>query len=130
MRRAPVTRAEVPSAHIGDVMLRRLAFHFSVIALATAGAIAACRSNVPAPAIPVATPEVTPGAPKPQDIDPEKAQKARKAKPKRVSEVIEAPSPVFAAEAPVDGGVFDVVDLPPVVDADVALVRDAAQPLN
>ncbi len=111
-------------------MLRRLALHISVLALATAGSIAACRSNVPAPAIPVATPEVTPGSPKPPDIDPEKAQKARKAKPKRVSEVI-APEPaVFEAQATVDGGVLDVVDLPPVVDADVALVRDAAQPLN
>ena len=111
-------------------MLKRLLFHASVIALATAGTIAACRSSVPAPALPVASPEVTPGAPKPQDIDPEKAAKARKAKPKRVSEVVAPEPPVFAAGSPVDGGVDDVVDLPPVVDADVALVRDAAQPLK
>jgi hypothetical protein len=112
-------------------MLRRLALHAAVIALATAGAIGACRNNVPAPAIPVASPEVTPGSPKPQDIDPEKAAKARKAKPKRVSEVIAPQPPVFAVQQPpVDAGVLDVVDLPPVVDADVALVRDAAQPLK
>jgi hypothetical protein len=111
-------------------MLKRLALHISIIALATAGAVAACRSSVPAPAIPVASPEVTPGAPKPQDIDPEKAEKARKAKPKRVSEVIAPAPPVFAADTPPDGGVVDVFDLPPVDDADVALISDAAQPLK
>ena len=98
-------------------MLKRILIHVALITGATLGAIGACRNDVPAPTLPSPIPEVTRGSPKPQPIDPE--GKPRRAKPKRVSQV-----------PPDAGGVGDVVDLPPVVDADIAIVRDAAQPLK
>ena len=81
----------------------------------TVGAIvAACHNDVPRPAMPSPlTPEVSRGSPKPQPIDTK-----RKAKPKRLSHV------------PADAGVSDTMELPPVPDATVIVVRDAAQPLR
>ena len=48
---------------------------------------------------------------------------ARKAKPKRVSQEEDVPPPT-------DAGVSDVMDLLPVPDATVIVVRDAGQPLK
>lgn len=91
--------------------LRRLALELVVIAGAASAAFVACRNHVPPPALPLPAPEVTPVAPKPKEIKP------RKARPR-------------VAHVPADAGISDVIDLPPVVDADVPIVSDAAQPLK
>src|SRR5262245_48262656 len=106
---------------------RRFVFPLAVVLLATAGAFVACKTQVPAPMLPgPVAPEVTPVGPKPPPIDPKRdAERAakRKKQPPRVADLTGAANPR-------DAGVDDVIDLPPVVDATVAIVRDAAQPLN
>ena len=91
--------------------VRTLGLQLLVIAGAASGAFVACRNHVPPPTLPLPAPEVTPVAPKPKEIKP------RKARPR-------------VAHAPPDAGISDVIDLPPVVDADVPIVSDAAQPLE
>lgn len=91
--------------------LRRLALSVLVVAGAASASVVACRNQVPPPTLPLPAPEVTPVAPKPKEIKP------RKARPR-------------VAHVPTDAGVSDVIDLPPVVDADVPIVSDAAQPLE
>jgi hypothetical protein len=89
------------------------------LAITVGGIVAACHNDVPRPAIPSPlTPEVSRESPKPQPIDPK-----RQARKKRVSQAPDAP-------APTDAGVSDVIDLPPVPDATVIVVRDAGQPLR
>lgn len=84
------------------------------LAITVGGIVAACHNDVPRPAMPSPiTPEVSRESPKPQPIDPK-----RKARQKRVS------------DAPVDAGVNDAVNLPPVPDATMIVVRDAGQPLR
>jgi hypothetical protein len=92
------------------------------LAISVAGIVAACHNDVPRPAIPAPlTPEVTRESPKPQPIDPK-----RQARKKRVSQVAN-PSD---APAPTDAGVSDVIDLAPVPDATLLIVRDTGQPLR
>jgi hypothetical protein len=89
----------------------------TALAIAIGGIVAACHNDVPPPAVPTPlTPEVSRESPKPQPIDTK-----RKAKPKRVSQ---------APDAPTDAGVSDTMELPPVPDATVIVVRDAGQPLK
>jgi len=91
----------------------------TLLVITIGGIVAACRNDVPGPSLPAPiAPEVTRQAPKPKPIEPLK-HKPRKV---RVSEA--------AHDVPVDGGVSDVIDLPPVPDATVIIVRDAAQPLK
>lgn len=91
------------------------------LAITAFGIVAACKSPGPGPTIPPPlTPEVGHGAPKPQPIDPK-----HYARTKRVSNA-EPPT----KSPPNDAGVSDVIDLPPVPDANVIVVRDAGQPLK
>ncbi len=84
------------------------------LAITVGAIVAACHNDVPRPAIPAPlTPEVSRESPKPQPIDPK-----RKARQKRVS------------HAPADAGVVDALNMPPVPDAAVNVVRDAGQPLK
>lgn len=85
------------------------------LAIAIAAIVAACRNEVPGPAIPApVAPEVTRDAPRPQPLDPKKQRKARK---------------VRVSHAPVDA-VVDTMELPPNPDAAVTVVGDAGQPLK
>jgi hypothetical protein len=86
------------------------------LALAIGVIAAACRNDVPGPAIPTpVAPEVSRDAPRPKPIDPKKQRKPRK---------------VSVSEVPQDAGVSDAVNLPPNPDAAVTVVRDAGQPLQ
>ena len=115
------------------------------LAITIGGVVAACRNDVPGPTLPAPlTPEVTREAPKPQPIDPKKQREQqrkqqRQAHSASVSELRpqfraagnDEPAPVPPpTRDPVDGGINDVIDLPPVPDADVDVVRDAGQPLR
>ena len=118
------------------------------LAITVGGIAAACRNDVPGPTLPTpVAPEVTRESPSPQPIDPSAAprpdaapsafvtpspqitRRVSAAYAERLTEdepVVEPPT----KEAPTDAGVTDVIDLPPVPDADVDVVRDAGQPLN
>jgi hypothetical protein len=105
-----------------------------VAVLATAGTIAACHDNIPGPTIPLA-PEVGPQAPRPRRVEPNSLRVERDAgvpmpTPLEVNQPRGRRASVRVAETPVDAGVSDVIDLPPVLDADLPIYEDAAQPLN
>jgi hypothetical protein len=105
-----------------------------VALLATAGVITACHDNIPGPTYPIA-PEVGPQAPRPGRIEPSSLRVERDAgvpmpTPLEVNGSRGRRASVRVAETPVDAGVSDVIDLPPVVDADLPIYEDAAQPLN
>jgi hypothetical protein len=112
------------------------------LALTVGGIVTACRNDVPGPTLPVA-PEVTRDSPKPRPLDPKKQREQqrkqqRQARQASVSEVrpefraaADEPSPAPSPTRDPDAGVVnDVIDLPPVPDADVDVVRDAGQPLK
>jgi hypothetical protein len=118
--------------------MRELARIWSIrigaLAVAIAAIVAACRNDVPEPTLPFPTREVSPLGPRPGPITPA---------PMRVDSDAGIPIPaqpvpaaarkaraLRVAEAPGDAGVADVIDLPPVPDANVPIVRDAAQPLR
>ncbi len=115
------------------------------LAITVGGIVTACRNDVPGPTLPAPiAPEVTRQAPKPQPIDPKKQrEQQRKQQRHSHSASVSELQPQFLAatgddepppvppptQDPVDGGINDVIDLPPVPDADVDVVRDAGQPL-
>ncbi len=113
----------------------------SVALFATASAFLACHDNIPGPMLPIA-PEVSPQAPRPQPIEPRpmridhdagvplpsspepSALRTGRATQRVATRPAHVP-PVDAGEAP-----GDVIDLPEVVDADLPIYDDAAQPLK
>jgi hypothetical protein len=105
---------------------RAAARSLSWVVLAIAASIAACRNNVPPPALPAPIgPELSRDAPKPRPIDPKKR--------KPVVTMREVPArEIRAAHEPADAGVTaepldappDATPTPPASDADISDVFD------
>lgn len=90
------------------------------LAITIGGIVTACRHTVPSPTLPMA-PEVSRRSPKPPTIDPAHRTDTESSEFGHAS--------LRVADVPTDAGVSDVIDLPPVPDADTDLLRDAGQPL-
>jgi hypothetical protein len=115
------------SARTGELMFGPIPRITLSLAVTAGGIVAACHPVTPTPALP----EVTHNGPNPPDIDPGK----------QVDAGVEVPdfgqgslghreATVRVADVPVDAGINDVIDLPPVPDADPDLMRDAGTPLG
>ena len=119
--------------------LASLATRIALIGAATAGVVAACYNEVPGPSGPLPpTREVSPQGPRPKPLMPaptvglDAGVEPMTKEPLETSRVIEvqvkvAPQaqnptpPTTPQPSPVDAGVGDVLDLPPIPDASVPL---------